>query len=228
MTATDNEGERTVAEFTLVIGNKNYSSWSLRPWLALRHAGIEFDEILIALSENGTKGEILKHTGAGRVPALKHDALTVWDSLAICEYMAETYPDAKLWPADPAARAVARAVSAEMHAGFQALRRNMPMDARESMPDRGMAPGVQDDINRISAIWRDCRRRFGSDTGFLFSHFTIADAMYAPVVLRFNTYRPALGEDAQAYCQTILEMPEMQAWIAAAKTEPWMIEQEVA
>ena len=119
-----------MAEFTLVIGNKNYSSWSLRPWLALRHAGIEFDEILIALSENGTKGEILKHTGAGRVPALKHDALTVWDSLAICEYVAELRPEAALWPQDRSERALARSIAAEMHTGFAALRQHMPMNMR--------------------------------------------------------------------------------------------------
>lgn len=213
---------------TLVIGNKNYSSWSLRAWLALKMTGEDFTEEVIPLDQANSKEQILRHAPSGQLPVLKRGQIVIWDSMAICEYLAETYPDAKLWPADPAARAVARAVSAEMHAGFQALRRNMPMDARESLPDRGMASGVQDDINRISAIWRDCRRRFGSDTGFLFGHFTVADAMYAPVVLRFNTYKPAIGEDAQAYCQTILEMPEMQSWIAAAKKEPWMIEQEVA
>ncbi|EKE78330.1 glutathione S-transferase family protein [Oceanibaculum indicum] len=215
-------------DITLVIGNKNYSSWSLRAWLALKMTGEDFTEELIPLDQANSKEQILRHSPSGQVPVLKRGDLAIWDSLAICEYLAETYPDAKLWPTDPAARAVARAVSTEMHSGFAALRRNMPMDARETMPDRGMAPGVREDINRISAIWRDCRRRFGSDTGFLFSHFTIADAMYAPVVLRFNTYRPEIGEDAQAYCQTILDMPEMQAWIAAAKKEPWMIEQEVA
>lgn len=213
---------------TLVIGNKNYSSWSLRAWLALKMTGEDFAEELVPLDQPNSKEQILRHSPSGQLPVLKRGELLIWDSMAICEYLAETYPDAKLWPADPTVRAVARAVSAEMHAGFQALRRNMPMDARETLADRGMAPGVQDDINRISAIWRDCRRRFGSDTGYLFSHFTIADAMFAPVVLRFNTYRPEIGEDAQAYCQTILDMPEMQAWMAAARKEPWIIEQEVA
>ncbi|KZD08267.1 glutathione S-transferase family protein [Oceanibaculum pacificum] len=213
---------------TLVIGNKNYSSWSLRAWLALKMTGEDFTEELIPLGQGNSREQILRHAPSGQVPVLKQGGLVIWDSLAICEYLAETYPDATLWPADPAARAVARAVSAEMHSGFAKLRQNMPMDARESLPGKGMATGVQDDINRITAIWRDCRRRFGGDNGFLFGHFTIADAMFAPVVLRFNTYKPEIGDDALAYCATILSLPEVEAWVAAASKEPWIIEQEVA
>lgn len=222
------ESTETEGALTLVIGNKNYSSWSLRAWLALKMTGEDFTEELIQLNQSNTREQILRHGPSGQVPVLKQGDLVIWDSLAICEYLAEAYPDATLWPADPAVRAVARAVSAEMHSGFVALRQNMPMDARESLPGKGMAPGVQDDINRITALWRDCRRRFGGDNGFLFGHFTIADAMFAPVVLRFNTYKPEIGEDALAYCQTILDMPEIDAWIASAKKEPWMIEREEA
>lgn len=214
-----------MAEFTLVIGNKNYSSWSLRPWLALRKAGIPFEEILIPLSETGTKAAILKHSGSGRVPALKHDDLTIWDSLAICEYAAELRPEAGLWPDDTAARAVARSVSAEMHTGFSALREHMPMNIRSRFPDEGRRPGVKEDIDRIAALWRQCRSRFGADGPFLFGRFTIADAMYAPVVTRFRTYGVALGEVEQAYADAVLGLDPMKEWIKSAQDEPMVIDE---
>ena len=150
-----------MADFTIYLGNKNYSSWSLRPWLALKQTGAEFEEVVIPLSEATTRATILSYSPSGRVPALKHVELTLWDSLAICEYLAESFPAAQLWPADAAARAVARAVSAEMHSGFAALRNHLPMNMRSSFPNRGVTPEVQADINRITAIWRDCRKRFG-------------------------------------------------------------------
>jgi glutathione S-transferase len=214
-----------MAEFTLVIGNKNYSSWSLRPWLLMKQAGLVFDEVVIPLYTPTAKQEILRHSPSGRVPCLKHGDVTVWDSLAIAEYLADLFPQAQLWPADPDARAVARGAAAEMHAGFAALRQNMPMNMRAAFPGQGLSPEVQEDINRITALWRDCRRRFAGHKPLLFGDFSIADAMYAPVVARFATYAVPLGEDARDYVRLILELPAMREWIEAAKQEPWTIPQ---
>ncbi len=214
-----------VAEFTLYIGNKNYSSWSLRPWLLMKQAGLAFDEVVIPLYTPTAKQEILRHSPSGRVPCLKHGDVTVWDSLAIAEYLADLFPQAQLWPADPDARAVARGAAAEMHAGFAALRQNMPMNLRAAFPGQGLSPAVQEDINRITALWRDCRRRFAGHKPLLFGDFSIADAMYAPVVARFATYAVPLGEDARDYVRLILELPAMREWIEAAKLEPWTIPQ---
>jgi glutathione S-transferase len=213
-----------MAEYTIYLGNKNYSSWSLRPWLALKQTGAAFDEEVIPLSEAATRSTVLRFSPSGRVPALKHNELTVWDSLAICEYLAETFPAAKLWPDDNAARAVARAVSGEMHSGFAALRDHLPMNMRSSFPNRGVTPEVQADINRITAIWRDCRKRFGAGGAFLFGAFTIADAMYAPVVSRFRTYKIELEAEAQAYADAVWALPALQEWLTAAKNEPMIIE----
>ena len=212
-----------MAEFTLYIGNKTYSSWSLRAWLVLKHAGVAFDEVVIPLYQPESRAEILKHSPTGRVPSLKHGEVTVWDSLAIAEYLADLFPQAQLWPADPDARAMARGVSAEMHAGFVALRQNMPMNLREAFPGQGLSPAVRTDINRITALWRDCRRRFAGHKPFLFGDFTIADAMYAPVVTRFVTYGLPVDDDARDYMAAVTGLPEMQAWTEAAHREPWMI-----
>ncbi len=209
---------------TLVIGNKNYSSWSMRPWLALKKSGVAFEEVVIALDRPETRAEIFKHSPSGFVPTLKDDELTIWESLAICEYLAERFPDTGLWPKDPSARAIARSVSSEMHAGFSALRNNMPMNCRGDAPGKGRAPGVQEDINRISAIWRDCRARFGSNGPYLFGGFSIADAMYAPVVSRFVTYQVDLDADAKAYVNTMWADPAVAAWVEGARREPWVIE----
>ncbi len=213
-----------MADIIIYLGNKNYSSWSLRPWLALKQTGAAFDEEVIPLSEAATRSTVLRFSPSGRVPALKHNELTVWDSLAICEYLAETFPAAKLWPDDKAARAVAWAVSAEMHSGFAALRDHLPMNMRSSFPNRGVTPEVQADINRITAIWRDCRKRFGAAGPFLFGGFTIADAMYAPVVSRFRTYKIELEAEAQAYADAVWALPALQEWLTAAKNEPMIIE----
>jgi glutathione S-transferase len=213
-----------MADIKIYLGNKNYSSWSLRPWLALKQTGAEFDEELIPLGEANTRSTILRYSPSGRVPALIRGGLTVWDSLAICEYLAESFPAARLWPADPAARAVARAVSAEMHSGFAALRNHLPMNMRSSFPNRGVTPEVQADINRVTAIWRDCRKRFGAGGPFLFGTFTNADAMYAPVVSRFRTYRVELEEEAQAYADAVWALPALQEWLTAARNEPMIIE----
>jgi len=214
-----------MAAMTIYLGNKNYSSWSLRAWLALKHTTVAFDEVVIPLYESGSRETILKYSPSGRVPALHSGNTTVWESLAICEYLAESFPNFDLWPKDAEARTLARAASAEMHAGFAALRSHLPMNVRSSFPGREITPEVQADINRIMAIWRDCRSRFGEKNGdFLFGGFTIADAMFAPIVTRFRTYRIELEREADAYCDTVMAMPAMQEWIAAAKNEPMIIE----
>jgi glutathione S-transferase len=210
-------------ELTLIIGNKNYSSWSLRPWLVLRQAGIPFGEIRIPLYTPGSKEQILRHSPSGKVPVLKHGEITVWDSLAICEYLAERFPEKKLWPADRQARAVARSISAEMHSGFTALRTHMSMNIRRALPGRGRTPESLADVARIVALWEDCRRS-GDGGPFLFGHFTVADAMYAPVALRFQTYAVELSPLARAYADTMLALPAMQEWIAAARAETEVIE----
>jgi glutathione S-transferase len=216
-----------MAEFTVVIGNKNYSSWSLRGWLMARIAGIEFDEIVIPLDLPETQAAVRKHSPSGRVPVLLHRGLAVWESLAIAEYLNDLKPEVGLWPASAAARAHARSISTEMHAGFMELRNNMPMNIRASYPGKGMTPAVRADIERITAIWRDCRKRFAGayqkDDGFLFGAFGAADAMFAPVVTRFRTYGVKLDTDSDAYCNAVLARPAMKDWIDAAKHEPWLI-----
>ncbi|MBT5266187.1 MAG: glutathione S-transferase family protein [Rhodospirillaceae bacterium] len=211
---------------TLIIGNRNYSSWSLRAWLMLKMTGQPFEEIQIALDETNTKQEILRYSPSGRVPVMIWDELSVWDSLAIGEYLAERLPGARLWPEDPTARSIARSVSSEMHSGFTALREHMPMNIRGSFPGIGREQGVQEDINRIAAIWRRCRKRFGTsvDEGFLFGHFSIADAMFAPVATRFTTFAVELGEEEQDYVDRILGLPAMRDWVTAAENEPMIIE----
>jgi glutathione S-transferase len=212
-----------VATFTLVVGNKNYSSWSLRPWLAMRQAGIAFEEIVIPLYQAESKAALLAHSPAGKVPVLKHGDRTVWDTLAIMEYLAETFPAAGLWPQDAAARALARSISAEMHAGFAALRRGMPMNLRDQPPRPQGSDAVAADIERITAIWRDCRTRFGAGASFLFGAFSAADAMYAPVATRFRTYGVALDPVCQAYADALLDLPAFLEWQRAARQEPWVI-----
>lgn len=216
-----------MAEFTVVIGNKNYSSWSLRGWLMARIAGIEFEEIVIPLDLPETQAAIRKHSPSGRVPVLLHRGLAVWESLAIAEYLNDLKPEAGLWPPATAARAHARSISTEMHAGFLDLRTNMPMNIRASYPGKGMTPAVRTDIERITSIWRDCRKRFAGafqkDDGFLFGTFGAADAMFAPVVTRFRTYGVKLDSDSDAYCNAVLAQPAMKEWIDAAKHEPWLI-----
>ena len=213
-----------MADFTIYIGNKNYSSWSLRGWLMLKHTGVDFTEEVIALDEPSTRTNILRHSPSARVPAVKHGDFVVWESLAIGEYLAELFPPAQLWPMAATARAVARAVSSEMHAGFAALRSHLPMNIRSSFPNRGVTPEVQADINRVTALWRDCRRRFGEGGAFLFGAFTIADAMYAPVVSRFRTYKIELDDETQPYADALWALPMMQEWAAAARNEPAIIE----
>jgi len=203
----------------LVIGNKAYSSWSLRPWLLMKQVGIGFEEIRLSLYEDGAKQKILQYSATGKVPVLKDGDLTIWDSLAICEYLAEKYPEKRLWPSETAARACARSISAEMHSGFTNLRTRMPMNVRREIPGRAKISEVVTEISRIEAIWNECRSRFGSQGSFLFGAFSIADAMYAPVVSRLRTYGVALGGAAARYAGAIHALPAMQEWIAAAHTE---------
>jgi glutathione S-transferase len=209
-----------VSELTLILGNKNYSSWSLRPWLALKHVGVPFREVIVALDQPTTAAQIARYSPSGRVPVLQHGELSIWDSLAICEYLNESFPAAQLWPADPKARAWARSISAEMHSSFTALRQNMPMKIRESLPGKGMAVGVQEDIDRITAIWRETRSHCGQRGAFLFGELSIADAMYAPVATRFQTYGVKLDSESRDYADALLSLPAMKEWYAAAAAEP--------
>lgn len=209
-----------MAELILVIGNKNYSSWSLRPWLALKAAGQPFHEVMIGLRQPETKADILRHSPAGKVPALKHGDLLVWESLAICEYIAETFAEAGLLPADSRARAVARSVMSEMHAGFAALRRDLPMDIHFKSPTAGaVSEEARLDIARVQQIWQDCRGRFGMEGDYLFGRFGIADCMFAPVATRFRTYGVGLDPVSTDYVNAIYAHPAMQEWIAAAAKE---------
>lgn len=208
----------------LIIGNKNYSSWSLRAWLLLREADIEFEEHRIALDQDDTARNIAAYTSSGCVPVLILDELTVWDSLAICETVAERWPDKGLWPSDAAARAHARSVSAELHSGFTELRGRMPMNCRAMGRKVAISDALGADIDRVLAIWSDCHKRYDGD--WLFGTFSIADAMYAPVVLRFRTYGINLPESAYVFAKRVLESPAMQEWLAAAETEIEVIDRE--
>lgn len=210
-------------EFTIYIGNKNYSSWSLRAWLMLKQTRTAFREVVVPIGRPTTRAEILRHSPSGKVPALAHDAVTVWESLAIGEYLAELFPDAKLWPEGQEARAHARAVSQEMHAGFLPLRQHFPMNMR-SVFERAIIPEIQGDIDRITALWHDCRKQFGTGGPFLFGSFTIADAMFAPVVSRFRTFKVPLERETEAYAAAVIAWPAYQEWLAAARNEPMIIE----
>jgi glutathione S-transferase len=218
-----------MGDLTLVIGNKNYSSWSMRPWLALKKTGRPFREENILLRQAETKGRILSHSGAGKVPVLKHGAVTVWESLAICEYLADAFPDAGLWPADKAARAHARSASSEMHAGFARLRENMPMDVTRDRRRESRADLVRDEIDRIAELWTEARRNFGRKAkgDFLYGAFTAADAMFAPVVTRFRTYGVTLDETCTRYMNAVLEWPGFKEWEAGALAETAVIEFDV-
>lgn len=210
----------------LVIGNKTYSSWSMRPWLALRWGGIGFDERVIALAMGGYGKSVIEDIRAaspsGRVPALQIENATIWDSLAICEWAGERSP--QLWPADASARAVARAASAEMHSGFSALRRELPMNTRRIAEPRQVSADCTGDIARITELWADLRTRFGAEGPYLFGARSIADAFYAPVATRFKTYQVSLPHGAQAYCDTILKDEAVAHWCAEAEQEPWSLE----
>ena len=207
---------------TLVIGNKLYSSWSLRPWLLLRQLGIAFDEVMIPLDQPDTRARILAHSPGGKVPILVDEGFSVWESVAIMEHVADTRSDLPVWPVDPAARAMARSVAAEMHAGFGALRSACPMNLGKRYAARDRGEAVARDVARVTAIWREARERFGGGP-FLFGAFSAADAMYAPVVTRLDTYAIPVDPVSRAYMDTILGLPAFREWLEAAFDEPWVI-----
>jgi len=209
----------------LVIGNKNYSSWSMRPWLALRANGIAFEEIFIPLyTGEADKQRILGFTHSGKVPALIDGDVTIWDSLAIIEYVAERFPQARLWPEDRASRAHARSISAEMHSGFMALRNECGMNLHRPIRAVGLSADARANVARIQQIWIECRERHGKLGPFLFGSFGAADAMFAPVVHRFRTYAIPVAEEAQAYMETMLALPAFQEWTRAGLAESLVIE----
>jgi glutathione S-transferase len=210
----------------LIIGNKNYSSWSLRPWIAMKAAGIPFEETLIAFDTDDFKQRVGEVSGTGKVPALIDGDIQVWESLAILEYLAERFPDAGLWPRDVAARAHARAVANEMHAGFTALRGHLPMNLSRPVIKRALTPDVEANVRRIEALWTHCRDRFGAGGPFLFGGFGAADAMYAPVVARFRTYGVGVGETPKAYMDAVTALPAWKEWQAAALKETWVFAED--
>lgn len=211
-------------DYQLVLGDKNYSSWSLRPWLLMRMSGIAFDEINIDIYKEGARERILEHVPSARVPALKTNGQTIWDTIAIIEYLAESHPDAGIWPAQKQARAIARAVSAEMHSGFDSLRSEMPMDMNSIKPAAGISNDVGMDMTRIVQVWRMCRETYGANGAFLFGAFCAADAMFAPVTSRFRTYGVDLtdyGDDgtAAAYCEAVLGLAPLQEWMEQGREQ---------
>lgn len=204
---------------TLVIGNKNFSSWSLRAWLALELTGAVYDEQLVSLYGADSRRQLLQHSPTGKVPVLKCEDGVIWDSLAIAEYLAERFPEAHLWPFGQAARAFARSICAEMHSGFVPLRSNLPMNLRRNQPLAQLPDEVEADIARICALWQECRQRFGQDGPFLFGHASIADAFFAPVAARLRSYQVALPAEAEAYVNTIYQWPAFQRWYRAGLQE---------
>jgi glutathione S-transferase len=207
----------------LVIGNKNYSSWSLRPWIAMRHLGLDFEEVVIPMNQPGTRAEMLRHSPTGLVPTLVDGDITVFETIAIIEHLNDHHANGALWPKDRAARAHARSVSAEMHAGFAAFRRDCPMNLRRPVKRHTPSPDGMAAAERIDAIWRDCRARFGAEGPFLFGTFTAADAMYAPVVNRFHVYDVPRSQESQTYMDAIMALPAWKEWEAASRAEPWII-----
>jgi glutathione S-transferase len=203
----------------LVIGDKNYSSWSLRAALAVELAGVECEEMLVRLYQPDSRAQLLRHSPSGKVPVLLTEHGPVWDSLAIAEYLAERYPEAQLWPQAPQARALARSVCAEMHSGFSALRSHLPMDLARDKALTELPDAAQADIDRICAIWADCRERFATSGNYLFGQASIADAFYAPVAARLRSYHVALPTTAAAYVETIYRWPAFRRWYQAALQE---------
>lgn len=207
----------------LIIGNKNYSSWSLRPWLVLKVFDIEFDEETVSLFTPDMKDVLLGFSPSGKVPVLEHNDVTIWDSMAICEYIADLHPEKAFWPLNREERALAHSVSNEMHSGFFSLRETLPLNCRASIPQEKIDDATQADIDRICAIWTDCCTKFANKGPFLFGDFTIADAMFAPVVLRFKTYHIEVSEPCQQYMETILHMREIKQWLTDSRAEQGQI-----
>jgi glutathione S-transferase len=210
--------------FKLVLANKAYSSWSLRPWILLAHFKIPFEEVVIPLDQPDTRKRILAYSPNGKCPSLHDGAISVWESLAIVDYVAEKYPDKAIWPKTRAARALARSLSAEMHAGFSALRNHCPTNFRRPVRKRELTPDVEADVTRIEAAWTGARKEHGKAGPFLFGRFSAADAMFAPVVNRFHTYDVPVKKGTRAYMDAIMDLPAWKAWIRDAEEEPWRIE----
>jgi len=210
----------------LVIGNKNYSSWSMRPWIAMKVKNLPFEETVISLNAADFKPRLAKISGTGKVPVLVDGDVHVWESLAILEYLAERFPAAALWPKDAAARAHARAVANEMHAGFLPLRRLLPMNMWRPVKKRDLNSEATANVQRIDAMWSDCRARFGGGGPFLFGEFTAADAMYAPVVARFHTYAVDVGAAGRGYMDAMMALPAWKEWTAAALKEQWVLAED--
>jgi glutathione S-transferase len=210
-----------MAEFHLFIANKCFSSWSLRPWIAMKHLRMPFEETVIRLRQPDTKANIRALARSEKVPCLHHRKQVIWESIAILEYLAELFPDAELWPKDPQARALARSLSAEMHSGFVELRNQWGMNLRRKKTPKPLEGAARDQAKRIEDYWRRMRSSFGRGGPFLFGRFTAADAMYAPVVTRFDTYGGTLSPDTRAYCDAILATDAMKQWYSEAAAEPW-------
>jgi glutathione S-transferase len=214
----------------LIIGNKNYSSWSLRPWIAMKVAGITFEETVISLDAADFKAKVIPYSGTGKVPVLIDGDVHVWESLAILEYLAEKFPDKGLWPTDAAARAHARAIANEMHGGFLALRRLLPMNMWRPVMKRELTPEAAINVRRIEAMWTDCRARFGQKSvsagPFLFGRFGAADAMYTPMVARLHTYAIDVGAGTRTYMDAVMVLPAWREWHAAGIKEPWVLAED--
>jgi glutathione S-transferase len=210
----------------LIVGNKNYSSWSLRPYMALAMAHVPFEEKLIPFGEPAFGKAVRKYSKAARVPILIHNGHAIWDSLAIIEYAAETWPSKHIWPKNKKARALARSVSAEMHSGFHALRNACPMNLRRPVKPVPFSPAVIKDVARIEEIWRDCRKSFGKGGPFLFGKFSGADAMFAPVAARFHTFDIPVSNETRAYMDAIFASPAFKQWHADSKKEKWIVPED--
>ena len=210
--------------YTLVIGNKNYSSWSLRGWLLLRQFNIKFEEVRLPLYSETFSQKIKEYSPSGLVPILVTGDQSIWDSLAICEFIAEQHPELHCWPTDVRARAIARSVSNEMHSGFFQIRNNLPMNCRRAKAIEASTPELDREVARVSEIWRSCRESFGDSGSFLFGNFSIADVMYAPVVLRFKSYLIELGVIETEYMQSMLSLASLQEWIDDALAEEEVID----
>jgi len=208
-----------MSPLTLVIGNKNYSSWSMRPWVLLKQLGIAFEEVKLRFHTDEWNAEIERRSPSRLVPVLWRGEQSVWDSLAIMEALAEWHPELPVWPRDPLARAFARCAAAEMHSGFRDLRTSMPMNIRASHPGKGMNPATHANIERIEALWGEARRRFGASGDFLCGAFGAVDAMYAPVVMRFHTYAVKLAPENARYCEAMRAAPGVRAWVESALAE---------
>ncbi len=208
----------------LVIANKAYSSWSFRPWILLRHFGIPFEEVVIPMAQEDTRATMLLYAPTGKCPSLHDGDIAIWDSLAIIEYVAESFPTLAIWPKGPAARAHARSLSAEMHSGFTGLRSHLPTVFRRVVKKRELTPEAAADLARIEAAWAEARQRFGAGGAFLFGDFSAADAMFAPVVERLRAYDAPVNVATRAYMETMMALPAWREWVAGAEAEPWRIE----